>query len=146
VCLHNRRKQQEVLRKYGVCGTQGIKTTARISSRKRHIGAHSILPSVMKAQMQHTITRHVCCTRARVACRHFLDIRFSNIEMIPHPAKRGRDRVALSVPGLPIRGRTGSFKVAKGIVIFRTLSLYSISNKSISSLSFSCGHDPRQAL
>ena len=37
-------------------------------------------------------------------------------------------------------------KVAKGIVIFRTLSLYSISNKSISSLSFSCGHDPRHAL
>jgi len=28
-------------------------------------------------------------------------------------------------------------KVAKGIVIFRTLSLYSISNKSIFSLSFS---------
>ena len=38
------------------------------------------------------------------------------------------------------------FKVAKGIVIFRTLSLDSISNKSISSLSFSCGHDPRHAL
>jgi len=37
-------------------------------------------------------------------------------------------------------------KVAKGIVIFRTLSLYSISNKSISSLSFSCGHDLRHAL
>jgi len=39
-----------------------------------------------------------------------------------------------------------SIKVAKGIVIFRTLSLYSLSNKSISSLSFSCGHDPRHAL
>ena len=37
-------------------------------------------------------------------------------------------------------------EVAKGIVIFRTLSLCSISNESISSLSFSCGHDLRDAL
>jgi len=38
------------------------------------------------------------------------------------------------------------FKVAKGIVKFRMLSLCSISNESISSLNFSFGHDLRNAL
>jgi len=38
------------------------------------------------------------------------------------------------------------FKVAKGIEIFCTLSHCSISNESISSLSFNCGHDLRNAL
>jgi len=37
-------------------------------------------------------------------------------------------------------------KVAKGIVIFHELSLYSISNESIFPFSFSCGHDLRNAL
>jgi len=38
------------------------------------------------------------------------------------------------------------FKVAKGIVIFHALRPYSISNESIYSLGFSCGHDLRDAL
>ena len=46
----------------------------------------------------------------------------------------------------PLSILTRNVKVARGIVIFRTLSLYSISNKSISSLSFNCGHDLRHAL
>jgi len=38
------------------------------------------------------------------------------------------------------------FKVAKGIVIFCTSIHCSISNESISSFCFSCGHDLRNAL